>query len=47
MADPKTDPKAKKAYTPPAIVFESDLEVKAGSCPRPHGEDELDFLFPE
>ena len=35
----------KKKYVAPEIVFETDLEVKAGSpCPK---DSDLDILFPE
>ena len=41
------DSKEKKPYTPPAIVFETDLETKAGSpLGSGTGETEGIDLFP-
>ena len=37
----------KKKYSKPEIIFESDLETKAGSpSPKPEGMDVIE-LFPE
>jgi hypothetical protein len=41
------EPKEKKPYTPPEIIFETDLETKAGSPLGPGtGQDEGIDLFP-